>query len=174
MRKVAILSFALAAGLLAADQKTPVADFEERVANYMKIHADALTEITRSPSGAATDKGKILADAIRSRRQNAKLGDLFTERISTEFRRLIADSFKHNPQSIRASLKSGELVAPPVKINDPYPAGVPVQTMPPSLLASLPPLPEPLSYRLAGSTLLLLDAGEKLIVDYIPHALPAK
>jgi hypothetical protein len=174
MGRLTFLAFALAASLAAAGEKTPVADFEERVSAYMKIHADALTEVTRAPSGAATDKGTLLAQAIRSRRQKAARGELFAERIAAEFRRLIADSFRHNPKSIRASLLSGELVDPPVRLNDPYPSGVPVQTMPPSLLAALPRLPEPLSYRLAGSTLLLLDAGDKLIVDYIPHALPAK
>jgi hypothetical protein len=174
MHKLGVLILGLAVGLIASDEKTPVAEFEGRVAAYMKVHADALTEVTRAPSGAATDKGKVLAEAIRSRRQNAARGDIFTERIATEFRRLIKDSFRHNPQSIRASIKSGEQVDPPVRINDPYPSGVPVQTMPPSLLAALPKLPEPLSYRLAGSTLLLLDAGDKLIVDYLPHALPAK
>jgi len=39
--------------------------------------------------------------------------------------------------------------------------------MPTNLLLTLPPLPEPLEYRVVGQHLLLLDTKADLVVDYI-------
>ena len=53
------------------------------------------------------------------------------------------------------------------KVNAKYPEGQPKPTMPANLLLNLPPLPEPLEYRVVGQHLLLLDTAADLIVDYI-------
>jgi hypothetical protein len=44
--------------------------------------------------------------------------------------------------------------------------------MPPTLLMSFPRVPAELEYRFIGSTLILRDVGENLIIDLIPNALP--
>jgi hypothetical protein len=158
--------FALVAGLA---QKTVIADYEERLTAYMKIHADAESRITvKKP----TEKGTALAEAIRARRPNAVQGDIFTPAIANEFRRLAAVSLKKRPAEIHTSIRSGEVVPPAVHINGSYPTGLPVETTPPSLLTALPKLPEPLRYRLMSRTLVLLDAEDKLVVDFIPDFLP--
>jgi hypothetical protein len=55
----------------------------------------------------------------------------------------------------------------PFKVNAKYPEGQPKPTMPTNLLLNLPPLPEPLEYRVVGQHLLLIDTAADLIVDYI-------
>ena len=45
-------------------------------------------------------------------------------------------------------------------------------TMPPSLLAVLPPLPRELEYRIVGRYLVLRDVDASLVLDYIADAVP--
>ena len=47
----------------------------------------------------------------------------------------------------------------------------PLPTVPANVLITLPPLPEPLEYRIVGQHLLLLDTSADLIVDYILNAI---
>ena len=53
-----------------------------------------------------------------------------------------------------------------------FPAAAPMATMPPSLLAVLPPLPKELEYRIIGNFLILRDVEAALILDVIPAAVP--
>jgi hypothetical protein len=53
-----------------------------------------------------------------------------------------------------------------LQINGTYPKSAPKSTMPPSLLARFPQLPEELEYRFIGRTLVLLDTAANIIVDY--------
>ena len=46
--------------------------------------------------------------------------------------------------------------------------------MPPSLLLRLPKLPKELEYRFVGRTLVLVDRGGNVILDYIKEAVPVK
>ena len=60
-----------------------------------------------------------------------------------------------------------------VRVNAEYPPGAPRSTVPPSLLLTLPPLPECLHYRFVGRDLVLVDSVAQLIVDFLPAAAPA-
>ena len=74
---------------------------------------------------------------------------------------------------IRASLRNAEPVKDlPLKANDVYPQKAPKQSMPPSLLMALPPLPKELDYRIVGRDLVLHDVDTDLVVDFIPGVLP--
>lgn len=154
---------------------TPFADFEQRIADYMKIHKAAEADLgaltpTKSPAQLNEKKASI-SDGVRTKRANAAQGDIFTPEIATEFRKLIATNLKHRPRRIRQSIKSGEVVAANVHVNGSYPEGVPVETMPVTLLASFPKLPSDLDYRFIGSTLVLRDVAANLIIDLIPNAI---
>jgi hypothetical protein len=59
-------------------------------------------------------------------------------------------------------------------VNGPYPEGVPLETMPPTLLGSFPKLPPELDYRFIGSTLVLRDVTANLIIDLMPNAIATK
>ncbi len=155
-----------------------VIDFEGRVAQYMKLRTK---EAGKSPKPtAATDKlandRDQMANSIREVRSGARQGDIFTEPVARYFRRQIAATL-HGPQGpkIRASLNHAEpLRGISLRVNEPYPQALPLQSTPPSLLLSLPTLPKELQYRIVDSDLVLLDTAPNIVVDYIPHGFPAQ
>jgi hypothetical protein len=55
-----------------------------------------------------------------------------------------------------------------LEVNQPYPDGLPLQSMPPSVLMNLPKLPPELEYRAVGRELVLRDIAANLVVDIIP------
>ena len=59
-----------------------------------------------------------------------------------------------------------------LQVNGRYPDGVPLTTMPPSVLAQLPRLPDDLEYRFIGDRLILLDVHAQLVVDFMDAAIP--
>jgi len=114
-----------------------------------------------------------LAERIVAARADAVRGEIFTPQVAVEFRRLIAITM-HGPDApaIRARLIRAEPVwLNALRVNHRYPHDVPLQSTPPSLLLNLPSLPPELQYRVVGNSLVLLDVGAKLIVDYLPHAI---
>jgi hypothetical protein len=155
-----------------------LADFQKRVAEYVKVHKVARAEVhglkpTDSPEAIEHHEHK-LAHEISESRRGAQAGDIFSPPIADEFRRLIGETMR-GPEAatIRASLRSASpVVLPVLKVNDPYPAGVALQSTPPSLLMNLPKLPPELDYRVVGRTLILRDVEANLVVDCIPNALP--
>ena len=78
------------------------------------------------------------------------------------------------PQAARIqdSLQRAEPVQLELQVNAVYPASVPLQSTPPSLLLNLPKLPPEVDYRVVGDKLVLRDVEANLIVDFIPHAIP--
>ena len=116
--------------------------------------------------------GDLPAHAVEIRRRHitgARQGDIFTPEISAEFRRLIGIT-RQGPeaQRIHESLKHAEPLRPrPLRVNAAYPAKVPLQSTPPSLLLNLPKLPPELEYRVVGHDLILRDIEANLIVDFI-------
>jgi hypothetical protein len=57
-------------------------------------------------------------------------------------------------------------------VNDEYPKSIPLATVPPKLLAALPPLPHGLEYRFVGRRLILHDTLTNLVVDILENAIP--
>ena len=99
-------------------------------------------------------------------------GDFFTPPIAKEFRRLIGIAFQdRRERRIMKSLAHAEPVEGQLKVNASYPP-VPLQSMPPTLLANLPELPSSLDYRIVGHALVLRDVQANLVLDFIPKALP--
>ncbi len=120
------------------------------------------------------DKRNQLADSVREVRSGARQGDIFTEPIAQYFRRQIAATL-NGPQGarIRASLKHAEpLHGMSLRVNEPYPPSLPLQSTPPSLLLNLPTLPKELQYRIVDNELVLLDIAPNIVVDYLPHVFP--
>jgi hypothetical protein len=58
-----------------------------------------------------------------------------------------------------------------LNVNQPYPEGAPLPTMPANLLANLPRLPEDLEYRIVDRHLILRDVDANIIVDFVPNAI---
>ena len=185
---IAALSFVMAAmpSLPVLAQTTPNpgvnqdaaigSDFEQRVASYMKLHQQAqngLGSLKKTDSAAEINhRRQQLAAKIRALRAQAKQGDIFTPEIMGLFQRLITSALNGpDGDKIRKSYQHAEPAAVRnvhLSVNQAYPDGIPLQSMPPSLLLNLPKLPKELEYRFVGRELVLHDMAANLIVDVIP------
>ena len=154
-----------------------IKDFNDRIANYMKLHerqekGKAELNETKDPAKikAAQD---LLAQKIQAARANAKAGDIFSPEIRQMFRRLMYPEMKgpDGPETKHAIKEDGPPAKVTLKVNTRYPEGQPLPTVPPNLLQQLPKLPESLEYRIVGKDLILRDADANLIVDFIPGAI---
>ena len=165
----------LACALPAAAQV--LKDFDDHVKDYVKLHKTARSEVhglKPTPSSEAIEHHEHqLAHQIREMREGAAQGNIFAPPIAAEFRRLIAITMASQEGGrIRESLKRAAPVRlNAMRVNQNYPAGVPLQSTPPSILGNLPALPPELEYRLVGRALVLRDAEANLIVDFIPDAI---
>jgi hypothetical protein len=113
-----------------------------------------------------------LAAHIRARRQGAAQGNIFSPEISQEFQRLAGKITQGAAASrVKKSLRRAEPVNLRLKVNDSYPAKVPLQSVPPTLLENLPKLPPELDYSVVGHALALRDVGANLIVDFLPDVI---
>lgn len=170
----------LTAGLRAGDvpvnaDSVIIADFQKRVADYAQLRKGVeanLPPLKSSPSPARLSRQEnTLTRAMREARKNSKQGDIFSPRIAMELRRLISIAMQPSDAAhIRQSLRHAEPVRLRLRINDPYPERVPLQSTPPSLLANLPRLPSEIEYRIIGADLILLDTKANLVVDILNGA----
>jgi hypothetical protein len=154
-----------------------IQDFEKRIADYMKVRKDALAGGPGlKPTESAVvinEHERMVAEAIRRARPQAKQGDIFTPEISSEFRRLINVATKGSSATrIETSLKHAEPVIGKLRVNDTYPTNVPLQSTPPTLLLNLPMIPKELEYRVVGHDLVLRDVEGNLIVDFMTGVIP--
>lgn len=151
-------------------------DFEARVTRYLDLRKETAGS-PPAPTSSAT-KLKNSQEGIRARiqanRTNARQGDIFTPQIAAYFHRQIASAFKgQRGAKVLVSLEHAEPRAKfPLRVNEAYPDGIPLQSMPPTLLLKLPKLPKELQYRIVGRNLVLLDIEPNLAVDILPNAIP--
>jgi hypothetical protein len=130
--------------------------------------------VKQTDSAAAILNGQHrLAATIRQKRQGVVQGNIFTPEISQEFHRL-AGTATHGPAAgrVKKSLQRAEPVKLRLRVSDTYPQHIPLQSVPPTLLQTLPTLPPELEYRVVGHALVLRDMGANLIVDFIPDLIP--
>jgi hypothetical protein len=151
-----------------------VGEFQKRVADYLKVRRQAQGE---APTPKQTDAPEKIMESqhelsarIRELRANSKQGDIFAPEIANLFRRLINQSLNGaDGRKIRKSYQRAEPIhGVKLEVNQPYPDGLPLQSMPPSLLMNLPKLPPELEYRFVGRELVLRDIAANLVADVIP------
>jgi len=161
----------------AAPAHDVIADFGTRVSQYLELRGKE----AGSPSKASTSSQRLveqqqqMAARIRGARTGAAQGNIFTPGIAAYFRHQIELALRGpEGEKIRSSLRHSEPVSGlSLRVNDTYPAAVPLQTMPPSLLQRLPLLPKELEYRIVGRDLVLHDIEPNIIVDFISGAIPS-
>jgi hypothetical protein len=153
-------------------------EFADHVQAYAKLHQEqeALLPVLE-PTGEQREivtHQRALASKIRAARAKAKEGDIFTSPTRQQFLRLSRAAFRGSAgQNARMTLNQGEPVKfLRVRVNDTYPEGVPMTTVPPTLLINLPRLPEEVEYRIIDRDLILLVVKANLIVDFIRKAIP--
>lgn len=153
-----------------------VQDFQARVKHYLEWRKKAAGKAPAPADSSAklNAERQELANKVRVARAGAKQGEIFAPPIAQYFRRQIAATLDgHYGHAIRATLRHAEPVKRELQINQSYPANVPLQSTPPTLLLNLPALPKGLEYRILGRELVLRDTDANIVVDYIPDALPA-
>jgi hypothetical protein len=151
-------------------------DFDDRCNGYLKLREELAKKLDPlTPTASAPDlqsRQQALAAALKSARAGAKQGDMIPLPVQRYIRAAVkADFAKRRPAAKQASLVEVPH-APTPAINRTYPEQAALPTMPPLLLANLPPLPDNLQYRFYGRHVVLLDGDTQIIVDYITDVLP--
>ena len=147
-------------------------DFRARVSSYFELRSELekglpVQTVTNDPAEIRM-VAHALAKRIRRARAGAKRGDIFTPAITAAFRKALL--FEMNESSWAAIMDDnpGEFS---VEINGSYREGKPFSTVPSSILAALPTLPDDIEYRFLGRHLILPDMKASAILDSIPYAI---
>ena len=190
-----VIAAVVSAGCAAADQQKPaapksgqkvnpdaqvIADFNKRIAAYVELHKkleSTLPKLSKEATPQEIDvHERALAKLMQAARADAKPGDLFTPGMRAIVRRILGDVFRgpDGRQVKKAILDEAGERAGRVKlqVNARYPDEVPISTVPPQVLLSLPRLPEELECRFIGHHLILLDVHAHTIADFIENAFP--
>jgi len=152
--------------------------FTDRVQAYVKMQKNLEASLpTLKPTKDAAqivEHQHALARKIADARRDARQGDIFTHEVTERFRKIIRSAF-HGPEGRRARRtiqQDTPFKVIVLHVNDVVPDDMPLTTTPPTLLLKLPELPRELVYRIVGHDLTLQATKARLIVDFIPNAIP--
>jgi hypothetical protein len=149
----------------------------DRLKAYIDLHTKLERTLPRLPDEATPiqiDKNQRAFEALmRKTRAKAKQGDIFTPQARPVIVRLLATIFGGpEGKQLKESIMDENPVGVTVKVNGRYPDVVPLSTIPPQVLQTLPRLSEDMEYRFIGDRLILLDTHAHVIADFIDDALP--
>jgi len=155
-----------------------IAGFQEEINEYVELHRTlekTLTPVPRDATPEMIDKfQRDLGRLVQQARKNARAGDVFESDARPVLRKLLAGLFNGpDGKKLRMAVAEenpGESVK--LVVNGRYPDTIPLSSMPPQVLQTLPQLPAELEYRFIESTLILLDVHAHIIVDYMTGAVP--
>ena len=173
-----LLAQSAQAGAGAKSDAAALRQFEDAIAKYVALRESLIAEKITGPVPNSTAPelnraSDALAAAIQRARTNARPGDIFVSPVTPVLKQRIVDVIRNeNLGPVLAGIDD-EVKAPITPtIHLRFPAAAPLATMPPSLLAALPPLPKSLEYRIVGQYLVLRDIEAGLIIDFIPAIVP--
>lgn len=154
-----------------------VADFARRTQAYADLHRKLEKTLPARPEPATPAQvethQRALDRLLIQARPRAQHGDFFTQDIRAYFRRQIARVLAGpDGRGVKDEIMDDNPGRIQLRINGRYPDGVPVSTMPPQILAVVPPPPDELEYRFIGRRLILLDVHAHLVLDYLDDAVP--
>jgi hypothetical protein len=152
-------------------------DFETRVKEYEDLQKTLAGKVTKPPTEATPETidkyERALGTLIENARRTARQGDIFTPGVQAIVRRELGRIFAGSQgKQLIASIMDENPSKVTLKINARYPDEIPMSTMPPEVLAVLPPLPKTINYRFISDQLILLDTEAHIVVDYVSKALP--
>jgi len=159
-------------------EKQDVTEFETRVADYaalrQKLEATVPALSDQATPEQINDHQQAISALIKAAREGAKQGDFLTPGVQALVSRGVAATLVGaDHREARDSITDenpGTL--PNLNVNDRYPEGFPVSSMPVELLQTLPKLPEKMEYRFLGKRLVLVDSSAQIILDLTPNVLP--
>lgn len=167
-------------GPLTPEESAALGTMNDRLKAYVDLHRDIERGLPKVPDDATPqqihDRQMELQRRMQQRRASAPAGDIFTADARPVIVRLLAQVFAGpEGRQLKASIMDEnpvDLASYKLKVNAAYPDNVPVTTVPPQVLQTLPALTEDLEYRFIGDALILFDVHAHTIADYIEHALP--
>ena len=159
-----------------ADKRT-VIEFEQGARQYTQRREEIEEEIPKLSKQASAEEisahKDVLLKRVLAERKGVAKGNIFTPNSERYIRSVIATLYKGRDRAqLRKELSEAENASVPVRVNAVYPEAAELLEMPPTLLLALPQLPKQLRYRFVGTSLLLVDRENHLIVDYMTKALP--
>jgi hypothetical protein len=151
-------------------------EFKTRIDQYMDLHKRLEKEgpplkETKNPAHIQASQD-ALAARLQAARKGARPGEIFTPEIRQLIRRLMYPETKGpDAKAVKEVIREDAPKGVPIRVNAKYPENAPLPTVPPSLLAALPKLPEELEYRIINRDLILRDVHANVIVDFIQNAI---
>ena len=143
--------------------------FRERVAAYTQLRRQIIADLLESGIDRDAAQGREfrhrLGLALREARRQSQPGEIFCADVAGHMRQLAWNALRREDDILSEVPAVQE-----VRVNEFYPEGEPLATVPPSLLREFEPLPPELQYRFLSNALILLDIDTALIVDFIPNA----
>ena len=167
-------------GPLSPEDARALATMNDRLKQYVDLHLKLERTLPSLPKDATPqqiDKNqRAFEKLMRDARKTAKPGELFTAEARPVIKRLLATVFGGpDGKQLKASIMDENPVDPvalKLTVNGRYPDTVPLTSIPPQVLQTLPKLSEDLEYRFIGDWLILLDTHAHVIADLIDNALP--
>ena len=164
-------------GPLSDADAAALATMNDQLKAYVDLHKKVEAELPKLPTDATPQQidqhQRAFEQRLRAARASAKQGDLFTSAAQPVIRRLLAAVFDGpEGKQMLATILDENPVGMKLAVNMRYPDSVPVSTMPPEVLQTLPRLQEDMEYRFIGRHLILLDAHSHVVADFIPDAIP--
>jgi len=157
-----------------------LATMNDRLRQYVDLHTRIERSLQKLPKEATPQQidkhQRAMEKLVRQARATAKPGDIFTPEARPVIKRLLASVFGGpDGKQLKASIMDENQAAPSkvkLTVNGRYPDTVPLATVPPQVLQTLPLLTEDLEYRFIGDSLILLDVRAHVIADFIEDIVP--
>ena len=169
---------ATAPEVVAVDERAAILAFREAVEAYAVLHRrleSTLPAYGPSPSPTAVHEREVEFERrLAAERRDAPEGALFVSPVQPLIRQALARLLAGSQGQALVGIIHEEDDERPsrARVNTRYPDAVPLSSVPTTVLAVLPPLPEELEYRFVGRDLILLDTGARLVADRLPGVLP--
>ncbi len=164
-------------GPLSPADAQALSTMNDRLGDYIDLHRKLEHSLPKLPKDATPqeiDRNQRAFEAlVRKARATAKPGDIFTPEARPVIKRLLTTVFGGpEGRQLKASIMDENSVGITVSVNGRYPDSVPLSSVPPQVLQTLPKLSEDMEYRFIGNRLILLDTHAHVIADFIEDALP--
>jgi len=164
-------------GPLSPADAQALSTMNDRLGEYIDLHTKLERSLPKLPKDATPqqiDKNQRAFEALmRKARATAKRGDIFTPEARPVIKRLLATVFEGpEGKQLKASIMDENSTDITISVNGRYPDTVPLSSVPPEVLQTLPKLTEDMEYRFIGDRLILLDTHAHVVADFIDDALP--
>jgi hypothetical protein len=164
-------------GPLSPADSQALSTMNDRLKEYIDLHTKLEGTLPKLPKDATPlqiDKNQRAFEALmRRERATAKRGDIFTPEARPVIMRLLATVFGGpEGKQLKASIMDENTADITLSVNGRYPDAVPLSSVPPQVLQTLPKLSEDMEYRFIGDRLILLDTHAHVVADFIDDALP--